>query len=78
MRICEEHRLGGVARVEDHECVGCVVDALVKERDTYGRALEEIRDMMSPANRERLVMQGPRAMIGVYNVVEAALASPKT
>jgi len=39
----------------------------------YRKALESIRDMMSPKNRERFVMQGPLAWIAVYNVVEEAL-----
>jgi hypothetical protein len=41
--------------------------------EQYRLALEKIRDMMGPKNRERFVMQGPRAFIDVYNVVEDAL-----
>jgi hypothetical protein len=27
MRLCEEHRLGGISGVEDDKCVGCAIDA---------------------------------------------------
>ena len=44
-----------------------------EERDRYRVALETIREMMSPANRQRFVTGGPMAFAGVYNVVEDAL-----
>jgi hypothetical protein len=40
----------------------------------YRTALEAIREMMSPKNRQRFVMRGPMAFASVYNVVEDALA----
>jgi len=46
---------------------------LAGEAEKYRKALEQIRDMMGPENRQRFVMQGPRAFLGLYNVVEAAL-----
>ncbi len=72
-RICEEHRLGGM-KCDDDECVGCALDALIKERDRYGAALEVIRELMSPGNRHAFVSRGPMAFASVYNVVEDALA----
>ncbi len=33
MRLCEEHRLGGVSACRDDQCIGCVVDDVVRERD---------------------------------------------
>ena len=36
-------------------------------------ALTDLREMMSPKNRQRFVMGGPMAFAGVYSVVEDAL-----
>jgi len=39
----------------------------------YRTALEKLRDLMNPTNREQFVMRGPMAFVSVYNVVEDAL-----
>jgi NTP pyrophosphatase (non-canonical NTP hydrolase) len=39
----------------------------------YRAALEKIQDALSPKNRQAFVMLGPRAIIGVANIVEEAL-----
>lgn len=36
-------------------------------------ALEQLRELMSPKNREKFVMRGPMAFVSVYNIVEDAL-----
>ena len=49
-----------------------------EEADRYRLALEEIREMMGPANRQQFVMRGALAFAGVWNVVESALTGSKT
>jgi hypothetical protein len=57
----------------DHHTALCA--EVVRQRlEVYRNALEEIREMMSPKNRERFVMQGPLAFVAVYNAVETALS----
>ena len=56
-------------------CGHCQLIGERRQSDVYRKALEEIRDMMGPKNRERFVMQGIRSMVSVYNVVEKALAA---
>lgn len=43
------------------------------ESNKYKVALEKIRELMGPENRERFVMQGPAAFAAIYYEVEAAL-----
>ncbi len=43
------------------------------QTEKYRKVLESIREMMGPENRQRYVMQGPRAFIGLYNIIGAAL-----
>ena len=43
MRICEEHRLGGVAACPDDKCIGCVVDGVSRQAKVL---LTDVDDMM--------------------------------
>lgn len=39
-------------------------------------SLERVRELMGPKHREAFVMQGPRALIPIYNEVCATLDAP--
>ena len=60
------------AEVDGHTAVCAEVIRLRGER--YRLALEKLRDLMGPKNRERFVMRGMMAFIDVNNIVEEALS----
>ncbi len=61
------------ASPKEAEDAAVLLNDLEARAARYRTALEKLRELMSPKNREQFVMRGPMAFVSVYNVVEDAL-----